>query len=269
MPVTWPGGARSATCFTFDLDAEEVWLVDEDNAEQRPVILSQGRYGPRVAVPLILELLRRYRVPGTFFVPGRVAERHPDTVKAVIDAGHEIAHHGHTHRSPSGLSAEEDRAELVEGLRALRAFGVAVEGYRAPSWDPSPKTLSFAADAGLGYSSNFMDDIYPYVHEHSGLVEVPVCWTLDDAVHFWFSPNSWTKTMRTAREVAELWHDEAAGIATLGGVCVYTCHPQVIGRPGRLAVLEGALRAAVDDESNWIATTGAVAATVREEERTR
>src|SRR5262245_23645035 len=70
----WPDGRASAACFTFDLDAEEVWIADEQ-ADDRPGVLSQGTYGPKVAVPLILDILRRHRVAATFFVPGRVAER--------------------------------------------------------------------------------------------------------------------------------------------------------------------------------------------------
>ena len=75
--TTWPNGARAATAFTFDFDAEEVWIADDPANANRPGVLSQGTYGAKVAVPLILEVLARQEVSATFFVPGRVAERYP------------------------------------------------------------------------------------------------------------------------------------------------------------------------------------------------
>jgi len=69
----WPDGIQSAVCFTFDLDAESM-QIDFDPANiDRPTQLSQGRYGPRVGVPLILSLLDQRNVKSTFFIPGKVA----------------------------------------------------------------------------------------------------------------------------------------------------------------------------------------------------
>src|SRR3954469_3780827 len=100
----WPDGNRAAAAFTFDFDAEEVWIGEDPANADRPGALSQGTYGAKVAVPLILELLAAKGVTATFFVPGRVAERHPTRVEAIVAAGHELAHHGYTHTSPSSLS---------------------------------------------------------------------------------------------------------------------------------------------------------------------
>ena len=77
----WPNGARGAVAFTFDFDAEEVWIADDPENANRPGVLSQGTYGAKVAVPLILELLARHGLRQTFFIPGRVAERHPHRVR--------------------------------------------------------------------------------------------------------------------------------------------------------------------------------------------
>ena len=56
---------------------------DPENAN-RPGVLSQGTYGAKVAVPLILELLARHGLRQTFFIPGRVAERHPHRVQEIL-----------------------------------------------------------------------------------------------------------------------------------------------------------------------------------------
>src|SRR5205823_659534 len=53
----WPEGFRCAASFTFDFDAEEVWIGEDPSNADKPGVLSQGTYGAKVAVPLILELL--------------------------------------------------------------------------------------------------------------------------------------------------------------------------------------------------------------------
>jgi peptidoglycan/xylan/chitin deacetylase (PgdA/CDA1 family) len=186
-PDRWPGGARSAASLTFDLDAEEVWIAENPANASRPGVLSQGTYGPRVGVPLILRILERRGIHATFFVPGRVAERHPKAVRAIVDAGHELAHHGYTHTSPTMLSPQAEEDELTRGLEILSSFGAPVTGYRSPAWEFSGHTLALLARHGFSYSSNLMDDIRPYRHGASGIVELPVHWTLDDAPHFSFS----------------------------------------------------------------------------------
>ena len=256
--MSWPGGARCAVAFTFDFDAEEVWLAHPENVG-KPGILSQGTYGAKVAVPLILELLARHGVRATFFVPGRVAERHERRVREIVAAGHELGHHGYTHRGPSTLGAEEEEAELVRAKGVLEGFGAEIVGYRSPSWDFSPATLDLLARHGFRYSSNLMDDIRPYRHPN-GLVELPIQWLLDDAPHFWFASAYWTKAIATTEHVRALWEEEFLGIRELGGACVFTMHPQVIGRPSRLRFLDRLIEYVRSHDDAWIATCGEIAA---------
>ena len=110
---------------------------------------------------------------------------------------------------------------------------------------------------GFEYSSNLMDDIRPYRHE-DGLVELPVSWMLDDAPHFWFSAADWNKTIRTNDEVYRLWRDELDGIAGLQAHYMLTMHPQFIGRPSRLKLLDRLIGDMVDTGA-WIAPARDVA----------
>jgi peptidoglycan/xylan/chitin deacetylase (PgdA/CDA1 family) len=260
VTFSWPHQARFAVCFSFDLDGEEAWLAMDPANVDRPVVLSQGAYGPRVAVWLLLDILARHGAPATFFVPGRIAERYPAVVRAVLAAGHEVAHHGYRHVAPASLSAEDEVHELRRGRDALEALGATVTGYRAPDWELAPDSLERIAAEGFSYSSNFMDDITAYRHPGLSLVELPVHWVLDDAAHFWFSNADWSRKMATNEEVGSIWGAEEAGIAGLGGVCMYTFHPQVIGRPGRLALFESLVLRAVSNPAAWVATATDVAA---------
>ncbi|MFM7717974.1 MAG: polysaccharide deacetylase family protein [Actinomycetota bacterium] len=258
--IAWPGGARAAVAFTFDFDAEEVWIGEDPANAERPGILSQGTYGAKVAVPLVLDVLARRGVRASFFVPGRVAERHPDRVREIVAGGHELAHHGYTHTSPTKLSPEEEERELLRGREVLASFGVPITGYRSPSWDFSAATLGLLERHGFAYSSNLMDDIRPYRHAGGAVVEVPIQWILDDAPHFWFDPASWTKKISTVEEVRSIWEAEVRGIVGLGGAAIVTCHPQVIGRPGRIGFLEEFIATVQSLPDVWIATTAEIAA---------
>jgi len=258
----WPDGARAAVAFTFDFDAEEVWIGEDPTNADKPGILSQGTYGAKVAVPLVLDLLERRGVRASFFIPGRVAERHPHRVEEIVARGHEIGHHGYTHTSPTKLSAEEEERELLKGREILGSFGVEVLGYRSPSWDFSGATLGLLERHGFTYSSNLMDDIRPYRHDDSSVVEVPIQWILDDAPHFWFDPASWTKKISTVEEVGSIWEREVLGIRDLGGAAIITCHPQIIGRPGRLRFFEGFVDFVLGHDDVWVATTGEIAGRV-------
>ncbi len=261
----WPDSMRAAAAFTFDFDAEEVWIGDDGDNDGRPGVLSQGTYGAKVAVPQILALLRRHDVRATFFVPGRVAERYPQRVGEIVAGGHEIGHHGYTHTSPADLDADAEEDELVRALGILRGFGVDVTGYRSPSWDFSPHTLDLLERHGFAYSSNMMDDVVPYRHAGKRLAELPIQWILDDAAHFWFDGReSWLRRISAPSEVREIWEAEFAGIRELGGAFVLTMHPQVIGRPGRLALLDGVIAHVRSHADVWVATCRELAGRVPE-----
>lgn len=256
--TSWPNDHQYAATMSFDFDAEEVWIGESPEHVHHPGVLSQGAYGPKVGVPLILRLLDQLDIRGTFYVPGKDALRHPDSVRRIIDAGHEVAHHGHSHRSPTTLTPQEERDELYAGLEALRELGADVVGYRSPSWEFSSATLDLLVEAGIQYSSNLLDDILPYRHPNHDLIEVPVSWILDDAPHFWFANDTWEKTIRSTREVLDVWLPEIDGIAKLGGSVMVTTHPMISGRPSRIDMLDTVIRH-LRDTGAWIAPTREIA----------
>src|SRR5262245_53742396 len=173
-PPRWPNEARTACAFTFDLDAETLWMargVDE------PVALSQGRFGPVEALPRILGLLRRAEIRASFFVPAWVAGRYPDAVRAIAGDGHEVGCHGGAPERVSELPREREEAILLKSLEVLTPLaGRRPVGYRAPAWQLSAHTLELVAAHGFQYSSNMMDRLVPYLHRRGAgraLVEIP------------------------------------------------------------------------------------------------
>lgn len=83
----------------------------------------------------MLALFAEIDVRGTWFVQGLVAARYPAIVKAIADAGHEIACHAHTHRPLFAMTDQQFRDELRASRAAIEAAtGVRVVGFRAPDF---------------------------------------------------------------------------------------------------------------------------------------
>ena len=106
-PDNWPGGARVAVALSFDFDAETNALRDLNLS---PGTFSQGEYAARVAVPRILDLMDKYDIPASFFVPAVSALLHKEEIQAIVSKNrHEIGLHGWIHERNSLLSEQEER----------------------------------------------------------------------------------------------------------------------------------------------------------------
>jgi len=242
---------------TFDLDAETMWTARDASYAQRPILMSQGAYGWKVGVPRILALLRRYGLQSTFFVPGLVAEAHPDLIKRMVDEGHEIAHHSYSHRWIVNLSPQEERREMEQGLEALtRTAGYRPRGWRSPAAEFSAITLALLQEYGFDYSSNFFDDDSPYLLEIGGratdIVELPFRWVLDDAPFFQYSIVLPGRTLQAPSAVLETWKLEFDVLYAEQRMMMVGMHPQLIGQPSRLKVLEGLIEYALTHSDVWI-----------------
>src|SRR6266545_5377665 len=138
---------RFPVALTFDLDAETLWLARDPESANRPVWLSQGRYGPKEGLPRILALLRRHEIASTFFVPGLVIERYPAEIDAILDGGHELAHHSWSHRWLDTLDADEEREEMARGVEIIeRVSGRRPLGYRSPAGEFSEHTVDLMVE---------------------------------------------------------------------------------------------------------------------------
>lgn len=124
-------------------------------------------------VAFILDLLARKNVRATFFTLGWIAERYPALVRRIVAEGHELASHGHGHERASDLSEQAFFHDIDRSKKMLEDLaGVAVQGYRAPSFSIGTGNL-WAFDclsrAGYRYSSS----VYPIKHDHYGMPDSP------------------------------------------------------------------------------------------------
>ena len=242
MVGIWPGNTRCVVSLTFDVDGVSGFINRVPDARKMPTLMSMGEYGPSIALPRILELLGQEDIRATFFTPGHVIDTHIPLMGKIVDRGHEVAHHGYMHEPPYTLSAREEMAVLVKGIKSIRKVtGSDPQGYRSPAWELSEHTLGYLGKLGFLYDSSLMNDDAPSLLNASGkrLIELPIHWVLDDAVYFSYVPmRNRVSPMLSPEAVFEVWKAEFDGIYKYGRYFNLTMHPYLIGRPGRLLMLE-------------------------------
>ena len=124
-------------------------------------------------VDTTLAILEEHKAHATYFMLGWVAERYPALVRRIVAQGHELACHGYAHQR----ATEQDREEFLQDITRSKVLlenvgGVAVQGYRAPSFSighSNQWALECLGEAGYRYSSS----IYPIRHDHYGMPGAP------------------------------------------------------------------------------------------------
>ena len=265
MPLTSDG---FPVMLTFDLDAETMWTSRDPKNAERPIIMSQGAYGWKVGAGRILDLLGRYGIKSTFFIPGMVIEQRQALCEKILGQGHEIAHHSWSHAWIVGLTPDEEREEMERGIEVIkRVTGRTPAGWRSPAAEFSPITLPLLLEKGFSYSSNFFDDDSSYVHVVDGvpsdLVEIPFHWVLDDAPFFQYSITLPGRTLQPAGVALEAWCAEFDTLYREDRQFTLAMHPQIIGRGSRLVALEGLIKHVLAHSGIWFARCDQVADTLR------
>jgi polysaccharide deacetylase family protein (PEP-CTERM system associated) len=117
----------------------------------------------------LLSVFERGNVLATFFVLGWVAEREPALVRTIVAAGHELASHGYAHR----LIYDQERTAFRDDIRKAKMLleqigGVAVRGYRAPSFSVTPRSR-WALDVLIEEGYTYDASIFPIRHDRYGM----------------------------------------------------------------------------------------------------
>lgn len=264
QPDTWPNGARVAVLLSFDVDNDTARIGRDEN----PSIgaMSQGEYGARVGLRRVVDLMDRHQIPASFFIPAVSLILRPDMVDMIQESGrHEFGVHGWIHELNTALDAETERELVSRATTYLEdVTGTRPVGYRAPSWNFSPNTLSIIRGLGFLYDSSLMADDRPYelmqAGEPTGMVELPVEWILDDAPLMNPRGNSYT----SPRDLLQVYIDEFDKAYEEGTMFLLTTHPHVIGHRSRIIILEELIDHIHGYGDVWFATHEQVARYVKE-----
>jgi len=171
LPVSISASAPITNALTIDVEdyfqvSAFAPYIQRSEWEQRECRVERN-------VHRILDMLADHDTRATFFTLGWVAERYPQLVRRIVADGHELASHGYGHERASDLSEAAFYQDVYAAKTLLEDLGgVAVKGYRAPSFSIGEGNL-WALDtlqrAGYTYSSS----IYPVNHDHYGMPNAP------------------------------------------------------------------------------------------------
>ncbi|NUO64732.1 MAG: DUF3473 domain-containing protein [Gemmatimonadaceae bacterium] len=153
-----PVGAARPVHHYFTVDVEEHFhanalepVVKRSEWDQLPSRVERN-------VDVLLDMLDRHRATGTFFVVGWLASRHPELLRLISDAGHEIASHGFWHRRVTSASLNDFRTDVRDAKAAIEdVVGMPVVGYRAPSFSIRPggeEAFDVLLEEGYEYDSS-------------------------------------------------------------------------------------------------------------------
>jgi peptidoglycan/xylan/chitin deacetylase (PgdA/CDA1 family) len=265
--MRWPGDRNVAVVFNI---AYEAW---QDGATSGvgpmgnplpggafdPNADSYGRYGANAGIRRLLDVLGKAGVSANVFTSGILAERDPDQVRAVTEAGHEIMGHGYAQNLiPVTLSDAEDEDYIQRTTRLLReATGTRPTGWVSPRATANSSTLRRLIRSGYKWQADALDDDLPYLerYEEGDLIAVPLCTDFNDLSHS-------MRFGRTPRQLIEMFRDtlEHAIAATHDTVILdVLVHTHCYGRPaGAWAYGEVAAMCA-NREEIWVTTRGRIA----------
>lgn len=264
----WPGGARLAVqCVLNYEEGGENSILHGDQASEaflseivaalplpgvRHISMEQiYEYGSRVGVWRILRLFERKRVPLTIFAVAMAAQRHPQAIRAMVAAGHEIASHGLKWINYQYVPEDVERAHIRQAMDILTE----VVGERPLGWytgRTSPNTRRLVAEyGGFLYDADDYNDDLPYWTVVEGRPQLIVPYTLDANDMRFVSPqgfNSGDQFLSYLKDSFDVLYAEGADTPRMMSVGL---HCRLVGRPGRLAALERFLDYAASHDGVW------------------
>jgi peptidoglycan/xylan/chitin deacetylase (PgdA/CDA1 family) len=203
---------------------------------------SWAEYGPRTGIWRLLEVLDQHGVSAVVYASGLLADRYPEVIKAVVDAGHVIAAHGWTQDViPAYQTADDEMTDVRRCLDVLsRTAGVRPRGWISPRCTPSARTAELLQACGYDWQSDYFAEDLPVRLDlpYGSLTAVPFTMEVNDlphAIRYGNDPNAYVATLRGLL-------DRYAALPPRPACIDITVHAHVYGRPGGAGAFSDALR---------------------------
>jgi polysaccharide deacetylase family protein (PEP-CTERM system associated) len=165
---------RGSIPVVLSFDVEEHHRIEAAaGLEIYPELQAHYRERMRDVTEWLLERLAEQQIRATFFIVGQIAQTNPKLVRAVHEAGHEVASHGWDHRRIHVMTPVSFREDLRTSRDALeQAAGASVVGYRAPTFSLVRQT-AWALDVLAELEFLYDSSIYPVLHDRYGISDAP------------------------------------------------------------------------------------------------
>ena len=216
-------------------------------------------YGSRSGVWRILKLFEKFDIPLTVFAVAMAAQRHPELIRAMAAAGHEICSHGYRWIDYQQVTEAEERAHIFEAVRILTEItGVRPLGSYTGRTGPNTRRLVLE-EGGFLYDSDTYDDDLPYWEPKSatnptGKAHVVIPYTLDtNDMRFAQAQgfNSGDDFYTYLKDAFDVLYAE--GLAGAPKMLSIGLHCRLIGRPARFAALQRFMEYAKSHSQVWFA----------------
>ncbi len=263
----WPGGRHVAVIFNLAYEAWSDGKAPGIGPMGNPLpagafdsnALSWGNYGSTQGIERLLRVLDRAKTRGSVMVSGILAERQPDHVRAIMNAGHELAAHSYAQDVvPATLQPDEDRLNVKKTTEILEAVtGIRPRGWLSPRGTPSAETVRNLIQAGYEWHGDVLDGDRPYVQRFAegDIIAVPFTVDINDlphAIRFGRTPQQYVDMFD-----AYLTHTLKADDGPI--VIDVTAHTHCYGRPGGAWAFEEVARKTSGRDDVWITTRQEIA----------
>lgn len=219
-------------------------------------------YGIRAGAPRVMRLLHQFGFECTFTAAAVALEKAPDLASEIAAAGHETCSHGH--RWIHQFSFDEARER--EFIRAATRSIEATTGVRPYGWLSryllTENTRRLLIEEGyLYHMDDYADDVPRWEHEEfngesRAIVVLPYALDTND-MKFWiapgYTPQQWLDYAIATFDQLYREGTEAPKVMSLG------LHLRIIGRPGRIGVLERFMQHVAAYPDVWVASRLAIA----------
>ncbi|MBP7338919.1 polysaccharide deacetylase family protein [Niveispirillum sp.] len=246
----WPDDALIAVNFNLNMEGggERCLFWGDDTSEgvlndvgmpamaglRVPYVESTFEYGSRRGVWRLLDLFDHYKVPITLLAVGRALQACPAVGQACSARGHEVASHGLRWIDYTGVTPEDELADIREAVKVLEL----ITGHRPSGWltgRPSINTRRLALSlGGFLYDRDCLNDELPYWVSVGGRPHLLVPYSLEtndngfDCQRGFKAPQDFFDYMRGAFDT--LYREGERGSPKLLSISL---HDRLIGRPAR------------------------------------
>jgi peptidoglycan/xylan/chitin deacetylase (PgdA/CDA1 family) len=258
----WPDGNRIAIFFNIAFEAWNDGKGPGIGPMGNPLpaghfdtnALSFGNYGAVRGIWRLLDSLAHHKLKAGVMVSGVLAERHPEAVKAIAAAGHDvIAHASGQDIIPVMLTEAAEKEDIAKTTqRIANVIGSAPKGWMSPRATPSVATARLLAEAGYLWHGDAMDDDLPYIQDFSGRRIVAMNFTLEvnDMPIYMRYGNSPRQYVEAFENTLARLRQREAGPVLLDA----TAHAHVFGRPLGTWAYEAVMEIAKGTPGVWIGT---------------
>jgi len=220
--------------------------------------ISWAAYGVKTGIYRLLDAFARHRAVASVMVNAVVAERSPDTVKAVADRGHEVLSHSYAMDVIPALLSDEDERKNIERCTSLleRASGRKIVGWLSPRGTSKPATPKLLAEAGYRWYGDVFDVDLPYVVDHGNkrIVAIPLSYDVNDmpSMKYGHPPRMMLESFNEVIGIARARDDELRIIDV-------TSHAHIFGHHRGAHFYERIVEAATTSPDVWVGTRAEIA----------